>query len=102
MRSSAVTGCFGGCALSTNIEIGRHAHIDQNAVVRHDCNLGNSRLNPQARVAGAVTIGRGVLVGANAPVTQGLDVGDDAIVNVGAVATQPVRSATTVKGVPAT
>ena len=91
-----------GSRLSTNIQVGKHVHIDQNAVVGHDCNLGDySRLSPQACVSGAVMIGRGALVGANATVLQGLDVGDDAIVGAGAVATRSVRSATTVKGVPA-
>jgi sugar O-acyltransferase (sialic acid O-acetyltransferase NeuD family) len=91
-----------GSRLSTNIEVGRHVHIDQNAVVGHDCNLGDfSRLNPQACVSGAVTIGRGTLIGANATVLQGLDVGDDAIVGAGAVVTRSVLSTATVKGVPA-
>lgn len=91
-----------GSRLSTNIEIGRHVHIDQNAVVGHDCNLGDfSRLNPQACVSGAVTIGRGALIGANAAVLQGLNVGDDAIVGAGAVVAHPVEASATVKGVPA-
>jgi len=91
-----------GVRLSTNIQVGRHVHIDQNAVVGHDCTLGDfSRLNPQACVSGAVTIGRGALVGANATVLQGLDVGEDAIVGAGAVVTHAVPSTTTVKGVPA-
>jgi sugar O-acyltransferase (sialic acid O-acetyltransferase NeuD family) len=91
-----------GSRLSTNIEVGRHVHIDQNAVVGHDCNLGDfSRLNPQACVSGAVTIGRGALIGANATLLPGLDVGDGAIVGAGAVVTSAVDPAATVKGVPA-
>jgi len=91
-----------GSRLSTNIQVGKHVHIDQNAVVGHDCNLGNySRLNPQACISGTVTIGRGALIGANATVLPGLNVGDDAIVGAGAVAVEDVGPATTVKGVPA-
>jgi len=91
-----------GSRLSTNIDVGRHVHIDQNAVVGHDCTLEDfSRLNPQACVSGAVRIGSGALVGANATVLQGLDVGEDAIVGAGAVVTRPIQSNTTVKGVPA-
>jgi sugar O-acyltransferase (sialic acid O-acetyltransferase NeuD family) len=91
-----------GSRLSTNIGVGRHVHIDQNAAVGHDCNLGDfSRLNPQACVSGAVRIGRGALIGANATVLQGLDVGDHAIVGAGAVVTRDVVAATTVMGSPA-
>lgn len=91
-----------GSRLSTNIDVGRHVHIDQNAAVGHDCHLSDfSRLNPQACVSGAVTIGRGALVGAGATVLQGLDVGDGATIGAGAVVTRPVPSTATVKGVPA-
>jgi sugar O-acyltransferase (sialic acid O-acetyltransferase NeuD family) len=91
-----------GSRLSTNIQVGIHVQIDQNAAIGHDCNLGEfSRLNPQACVSGAVTIGRRAMIGANAIVLQGLTVGDDAIVGAGAVVTHPVDPATTVMGVPA-
>jgi sugar O-acyltransferase (sialic acid O-acetyltransferase NeuD family) len=56
-----------GSRLSTNIQVGIHVHIDQNAAIGHDCILEDfSRLNPQACVSGAVTIGRRTLIGANA------------------------------------
>lgn len=91
-----------GSRLSTNIEVGKHVHIDQNAVVGHDCNLGDyARLNPQACVSGAVTIGRSALVGANATVLQGLTVGAEAIVGAGAVVVREVPDCAVVKGVPA-
>ena len=88
--------------LSTNIQVGRHVQIDQNTAIGHDCQLADfSRLNPQACVSGAVTIGRRALIGASAIVLQGLKVGDDATVGAGAVVTHPVPAATTVIGVPA-
>jgi sugar O-acyltransferase (sialic acid O-acetyltransferase NeuD family) len=91
-----------GSRLSTNIRVGLHVHIDQNAAVGHDCVLEDfSRLNPQACLSGAVTIGRRALIGANAIVLQGLKVGDDAIVGAGAVVTHPVDQAVTVMGIPA-
>jgi sugar O-acyltransferase (sialic acid O-acetyltransferase NeuD family) len=91
-----------GSRLSTNIQVGRHVQIDQNAAIGHDCELGDfSRLNPQACVSGAVVIGRRAMIGANAIVLQGLKVGDDARVGAGAVVTHSVDPDTTVMGVPA-
>lgn len=91
-----------GSRLSTNIQVGRHVQIDQNAAIGHDCELGEfSRINPQACVSGAVMIGRRAMIGANAIVLQGLKVGDDARVGAGAVVTHSVDPAVTVMGVPA-
>jgi sugar O-acyltransferase (sialic acid O-acetyltransferase NeuD family) len=91
-----------GSRLSTNIRIGKHVQIDQNAAIGHDCIVGDfSPLNPQACVSGAVAIGRRTMIGANAIGLQGLAVGDDAMVGAGAVVTHSVETAKTVMGVPA-
>lgn len=91
-----------GARLSCQISVGRHVHVDQNATVGHDCDLGDFvRLNPQACVSGAVTLGPGTVVGASATVLQGLKVGGDAVVGAGAVVVSPVPDRQVVKGVPA-
>jgi len=101
-RLSAGVVVAAGACLSTNVEVGIHAHIDQNATVGHDSALGDfSRLNPQACISGSVIIGAGAVVGANATVLPGLHVGDDATVGAGAVVVRDVARATIVKGVPA-
>lgn len=91
-----------GARLTTGTVVGRHAHLDQNVTVGHDCSIGDfARLNPAACVSGWVEIGAGALIGANATVLQGLGVGAEATVGAGAVVVRDVPPSTTVKGVPA-
>jgi sugar O-acyltransferase (sialic acid O-acetyltransferase NeuD family) len=91
-----------GARLSTNITIGRHVHVDQNAAVGHDSRIGDfARLNPQACISGSVQLDREVLIGANSTVLQGLRVGARSVVGAGACVTKDVPEGRTVKGVPA-
>ena len=97
-------GCVvaAGAALSTNIQVGDHVHIDQNATIGHDCRLEDfARVNPAACLSGTVHLGHGALVGANATVLQGLRVAAGAVVGAGAVVTRDVAATMVVKGVPA-
>lgn len=91
-----------GARLSTQITVGQHVHIDQNATIGHDASIGSfSRLNPQSCVSGAVQVGERVLIGAAATVLQGRSIEPDAVVGAGAVVTRDVPAGATVKGVPA-
>lgn len=91
-----------GARVSTNVVVGRHVHIDQNATVGHDAMLGEfSRLNPQACVSGGVRVDERATIGANATVLQNLRVGAAATVGAGSVVTRDVRARAVVKGVPA-
>lgn len=102
VRIAGGTVIAAGARLSTNIEVGRHAHVDQNATVGHDSRLGAfTRLNPQACISGAVDLNEGALVGANATVLPRLTVGANSVIGAGAVVVKDVPAATVVKGVPA-
>lgn len=91
-----------GAQLTTNIDIGRHAHINLNVTVGHDSVLGDFvTANPGAAVSGEVRVGDAVLIGTGAAILQGLSVGEDAQVGAGACVTKDVAAQLTVVGVPA-
>ena len=60
--------------------------MNTGAIVEHDCTVGAySHMAPGAVLCGAVQVGEGVLVGANATVLPGVRIGAGARVGAGAV-----------------
>jgi len=93
---------FAGVRVTTNVTLGRHVHLNQNATLAHDCVLADHiTVNPLAAVSGDCRVESGVLIGAGAAVLQGLHIGAEATVGAGACVVRDVPAATVVKGVPA-
>lgn len=91
-----------GVRLQIGTILGRHVLANANAVVGHDCEVGDHTvLSPLSMLAGHVRIGARVLIGAGAVVLPGRVIGDDAVVGAGAVVTTDVPAGTCVVGVPA-
>lgn len=91
-----------GARVTTNVSLGRHTHLNVNAVVSHDCVIGDYvTLSPGVLVNGNVTLGDGVFLGTGAIVLPGVEVGDGAVIGAGAVVTADVGPGQTVVGVPA-
>jgi sugar O-acyltransferase (sialic acid O-acetyltransferase NeuD family) len=102
-------GCVvaAGAVLTTNIELGRHVHINVCCSVSHDAIIGDfSTLSPGVHLSGWVTMGRRVFVGTGAVMRNGtpgrpLTIGDDVVIGAGACVVADVPAGTTVAGVPA-
>ncbi|WBB69861.1 acetyltransferase [Micromonospora sp. WMMD812] len=93
---------FPGARVTTNVTIGRHVHLNQNATVGHDSTLADFvGVNPLAAVSGDCDLAEGVLIGTTAAVLQGLRVGRDSTVGAGACVVRDVPDQVVVKGVPA-
>jgi sugar O-acyltransferase (sialic acid O-acetyltransferase NeuD family) len=93
---------FAGARVTTNVAIGRHVHLNQNATVGHDSSLADFvSVNPLAAVSGDCHCAEGVLIGTTAAVLQGLRVGRDSTVGAGACVVRDVPDRVAVKGVPA-
>ncbi len=93
---------FAGARLTTNIKLGRHVQINQNATVGHDSLLDDyATINPMAAISGNVHVGAAGMVGAGAVILQGLSVGARARIGASACVVRDVPEDVTVKGVPA-
>ncbi|MGE5361474.1 MAG: acetyltransferase [Bacteroidales bacterium] len=93
---------FAGAVIQPGAAIGRHVIINTAASVDHDCVLGDFvHVAPGVRLAGAVTLGRGVLMGIGSCALPGARVGDWSVVGAGAVVLREIPPATIATGVPA-
>lgn len=91
-----------GARVTTNVTLGRHTHLNVNAVVSHDCEVGDYvTFSPGVLVNGNVVLEDGVFLGTGAIVLPGRRVGAGARIGAGAVVTEDVDPGATVVGVPA-
>lgn len=91
-----------GARITTNIEIGRHVHVNPNVTIGHDTVIEDYvSLNPAASISGDCLLETGVLVGVGGIVLNGLRVGRGAIVGGAACVVRQVEPGATVVGVPA-
>lgn len=93
---------FAQSTVTTNITVGVHAHVGRGAAVGHDSMVRDfASIMPLASISGNVVVGERAFVGTGALVRQGLRLGPDSTVGMGAVVLRDVAEGVTVFGNPA-
>lgn len=91
-----------GARVTTNVTLGRHVHLNVNAVVSHDCVIGDYvTLSPGVHLTGSVVVDDDVFFGTGAIVTPGRRIGRGAVVGAGSVVLDDVEAGARVSGAPA-
>jgi UDP-3-O-[3-hydroxymyristoyl] glucosamine N-acyltransferase len=82
--------------------IGDHVKIDDHVFIAHNVTIGrNTLVIACAELSGSVRVGKNCWIAPQASVINGVEIGDDALVGLGAVVQDPVESNAIVTGNPA-
>jgi acetyltransferase-like isoleucine patch superfamily enzyme len=88
--------------VTTNVTIGRHVYLNQNATVCHaSVSPDFVSVNPLAAISGESSLDAAILIGTTATVLQGRRIGAGTMSGAGAYVVRDVLDASVVKGVPA-
>lgn len=91
-----------GVILTTQIELGKHAHLNLQTTIGHDCQIGNYFTTaPGAKINGKNTIGHHVYMGTNAITKQGIQIVSNVTVGMGAVVLKDIQEPGVYIGCPA-
>ena len=72
-----------GAILTTNITIGKHAHINLNTTIGHDCEIGDYFTStPGVNISGNCIIGDNVYLGTNASIREKIKIANNTIIGL--------------------
>lgn len=98
--AGAIIGPY--CVIGSGAKLGNHVIVLSHSVISHECVVGaGSILCAGVRLAGRVTLEEEVYLGSGAMVRDGLSIGKNALVGMGAAVTRDVSAQVTVAGNPA-
>lgn len=71
------------CVITTNVKLGRHAHLNLLSTIGHDCRIGDYFTTaPGAKISGNCNIKNRVYFGTNACVREKIDICDDVTIGL--------------------
>lgn len=95
------TVIMAGVTINSFVEIGKHAIINTNSTIDHDCVLEDYvHISPNAALAGNVTVGEGSHIGIGSCIIQGIKIGKWCTIGAGSVIIKDVPDGATVVGNP--
>jgi sugar O-acyltransferase (sialic acid O-acetyltransferase NeuD family) len=87
------------CVLTTNINIGKHVHLNLGTTVGHDCILNNYFTTaPAVNISGNVTTGKRVYIGTNSSIREKVDLTHDVTIGMGSVVLNDIKERGTYVG----
>ena len=90
-----------GSVVAPHVTIGKHVLVNYNASIGHDTYVGDlSVVSPQASIGGNCKLETAVYVGSSATIKEGLTIGANSIIGMGAVITKDVPPNSVVVGNP--
>lgn len=90
-----------GCILTTNIEIGNHAHLNLQTTIGHDTTIGDFFTTaPGAKISGNCTIGNYVYLGTNASVREKINITDNVTIGLNSGVVKDITDPGIYGGVP--
>jgi sugar O-acyltransferase (sialic acid O-acetyltransferase NeuD family) len=91
-----------GSIITTNVKIGKHAHINLITTIGHDCIIGDYFTTaPGVQISGNETIGNRVYFGTRSCIKQKLSVCDDVVIGMNAGVVKNITESGTYIGTPA-
>jgi sugar O-acyltransferase (sialic acid O-acetyltransferase NeuD family) len=91
-----------GSIITTNVKIGKHAHINLITTIGHDCVIGDYFTTaPGVQISGNETIGNNVYFGTRSCIKQKLSVCDNVIIGMNAGVVKNITEPGTYVGTPA-
>jgi sugar O-acyltransferase (sialic acid O-acetyltransferase NeuD family) len=80
-----------GTIMTCDIKIGKHAQLNLNTTIGHDCEIGDFfTTGPGVNISGNCKFGNRVYFGTSSCIKQGLSVVDNVIIGMGAVVTKSI------------
>lgn len=91
-----------GSILTSQIKIGKHAQLNLQTTIGHDCVIGDFFTTaPSVNISGACNFGNHVYFGTGAATRQGVNITSNVVIGMGAMAVKNIEESGVYVGIPA-